>query len=141
MSNHKARTWDHRENKHLNPKLLLLDHHHLDGLQKLHSWCWRRWYPCVFKSCFIIKFSNLYIKYIKTYIYISDTSYINLYFNQFWISSLFYNILVNAMRMENIRIDLRIFFIIKLNLKNLVGAMTPTIKIFWLLNHICDKKS
>jgi hypothetical protein len=30
MSNHKARIWDHRESKSLDPKLLPLDHH-LDG--------------------------------------------------------------------------------------------------------------
>jgi hypothetical protein len=30
MSNHKARTWDHRGNKPFDPKLLSLDHH-LDG--------------------------------------------------------------------------------------------------------------
>jgi len=30
MNNHRARTWDHRENKPLDPKFLLLSHH-LDG--------------------------------------------------------------------------------------------------------------
>ena len=30
MSNHRARTWDHKGSKPLDPKLLLLDHH-LDG--------------------------------------------------------------------------------------------------------------
>ena len=33
MSSHKARTWDHRENKPLDLKFLLLDHH-LDNYYK-----------------------------------------------------------------------------------------------------------
>jgi hypothetical protein len=36
MSNHRARTWDHRGSKPLNPKLLPLDYH-LDGFLHPHS--------------------------------------------------------------------------------------------------------
>jgi hypothetical protein len=35
MSNHRARTWDHRGSKHLGPKLLPLGHH-LDGGDRLY---------------------------------------------------------------------------------------------------------